>query len=887
MRKLGVNELREEYLKFFESKAHLRIPSASLIPKNDPSILLINAGMTPMKAYFTGDETPPAVRLTNSQKSIRTADIENVGFTDRHGTFFEMLGNFSFGDYFKEEMIPWIWEFCTEILEMDPARLYPTVFMEDDEAYDIWTKTVGIPEDHVLRFGKEENWWEHGVGPAGPCTEVLYDRGVDFCGLEECKPDHDCDRYMEFWNSVFTQYYRHEDGTYTELNQKNIDTGVGLERLAVLSQEVGSMFEIDTVKAVLDTACEIADVTYKVNRAEDVSIRIITDHVRAATMMIGDGITPSNGGRGYVLRRLIRRAVRHGSLLGVEENFLARLVEVVIEQSGDAFPEIVRNHDFIVYTVDGEESTFRKTLSAGSKILEGYIADAKADNLTILPGKQVFLLHDTYGFPLDLTKEVAEESGLTIDEAGYHELMDEQRKRAQANTAKNVQSAWGGDMMPAEIHELEPTVFTGYETLEDTGKVLYILKEAEESGAPMYLVDEAVAGEHITFVTDKTPFFGTGGGQIGDYGMGYTDNAQIKIDMTTKNRAKVDFHQAVVQDGTFKVGDIVELKVDEKNRWDTARNHTGTHLLHTALRNVIGTHVTQAGSEFNGEYFRFDFNHQGALTAEQIEAVEDEVNKQILADLDVSTYWQNVEEAKEDGVLALFDETYDAEMRVVSIGGDYSKELCGGTHLFHTSQVGSFHIVAEYSVAAGVRRIEAVTGFNALDRVKADRKQLNDLAKTVNSNVSDVNARVESLLDRNKDLEAQIKQLEVEKLEAENAGLTAGAENINGINLLITEVEAESVPQMRDLGDKLMAELEPAVIVLGRRDDDKVNFIVMSSDEAISLGVKAGDIVKVAAQVAQGGGGGKANMAQAGGKDVTKLEEALAAAEVAVKEILV
>lgn len=885
MKNLGVNELREAYLKFFESKEHLRISSASLVPKNDPSILLINAGMTPMKSYFTGAETPPSKRVTNSQKCIRTADIENVGITDRHGTYFEMLGNFSFGDYFKEEMIPWIWEFCVDVLEMDPERLYPTVYLEDDEAYDIWINKVGIPAERVLKLGKEDNWWEHGTGPSGPCTEVLYDRGEKYCGKPECKPGHECDRYMEFWNSVFSQFERHEDGTYTELSQKNIDTGVGLERLAVVLQDAGSMFEVDTVKSILDKVCEISNKTYKESKRDDIGIRIITDHIRAAVMMISDGVTPSNNGRGYVLRRLLRRAIRQGELLGIDRNFLEDVAREAILQSKGAYPELETNEEFIIYTINGEENTFRGTLNTGSSILTSYIENNKEEGLSSLSAEQVFLLHDTYGFPVDLTREIAAESSMEIDEAGYHELMDEQRKRAQANTRKNVQSAWGGDKIPKEIHDLEATNFTGYETLKDKGEVLFILKEGHEDEV-LQLVQSAEAGEEVIIVTDKTPFFGTGGGQIGDFGIAYNDDVKITVTMTTKNRAKVDFHQSTIVSGVVNVGDTLELEVDEENRWATARNHTATHLLHKALRKCIGTHVTQAGSEFNGEYFRFDFNHQGALTEEQLKEVEDEVNRAILKDLPVATYWQNVQEAKEDGVLALFDETYDEEMRVVSIGGDYSKELCGGTHLQHSSQVGTFRILSEYSVAAGVRRIDAASGFNALRRIDDEREQLRDLAKSLNSNVNEVNQRVSTLLEKNKELEKEIKTLEEEKISAANEDLSTDAINLNGINLLVTEVSTDSVNQMRDLGDKFLSDLAPAIVILGRRDDDKLNFLVMSSDEAINAGVKAGDIVKIAAQVSGGGGGGKANMAQAGGRNVEKLNEALEAAKEAVIEIL-
>ncbi len=884
MRYMTVNELREAYLQFFESKGHLRIPSASLVPKNDPSILLINAGMTPMKAYFTGAAIPPAKRVTNSQKCVRTGDLENIGYTARHVSFFEMLGNFSFGDYFKKEMIPWIWEFCTQVLGMEEDKLYPTVYELDDESYDIWTKTVGVPEERVYRLGKADNFWEHGVGPSGPCTEILYDRGEKYsCGKDTCAPGCDCDRYMEFWNSVFSQFERQEDGTYIELKQKNIDTGVGLERLATIVQDVDSIYEIDTVKSILGKVCEISGKTYGEDEKTDISLRIITDHARSATMMVSDGITPSNNGRGYVLRNLIRRAVRQASLLGVEDNFLSKVVEEVVAQSKDAYPELESNLKFILYTIDSEETTFRGTLNSGNKILDGYIKDAIDNKLEALPAEDVFKLHDTYGFPLDLTKEIAKESGLEIDEQGFRDLMEEQRMRAQANTKKNVQSAWAGDKMPKEIAQIEPTNFTGYETLVDEGKILYLLVE---DGDKYKIVDSVETGTDVVIITDKTPFFGTGGGQIGDKGFASQGDTEVEITMTNKNRDKVYFHQTKVLEGTLYADRSIKLEVDRENRRSTARNHTATHLLHKALRKVIGEHVIQAGSEFNGEYFRFDFTHQGGLSADQLAAVEAEVNWAILEDMDVEVLWEPVEEAKAKGAIALFDETYAEIMRTIYIGEDYSIELCGGTHLKHTSQVGSFRILTESSVAAGIRRIEAATGFNALRYYNSDRELLASLSDKLNTSVSELDVRLDHIIDKNKELEKEVKTLENAKMESANKDLLSDSEDIAGINLLVTEVSTDSVEQMRELGDKFMAELEPAVVILGRKEAEKVNFLVMSSDQAIDKGVKAGDIVKVAAKVAGGGGGGKANMAQAGGKDSGKLEEALESAKTAVKEIL-
>lgn len=884
---LSVNELRETYLKFFEEKGHKRIPSASLIPKNDPSILLINAGMTPLKSYFTGEETPPSKRLTNSQKCIRTDDIENIGYTDRHVTFFEMLGNFSFGDYFKEEMIPWIWEFCTEVIKLDPERLYPTVYEEDDEAFKIWHEKVGIPEERITRLGKDENFWEHGVGPCGPSTEVLYDRGEEYsCGKPTCAPGCDCDRYMEFWNSVFSQYYREEDGTYSELKQKNIDTGVGLERLATIAQDVDSVFAIDTIKNILDKASSICKVKFGEDERSDISLKIITDHIRSAVMMIADGITPGNSGRGYVLRNLIRRAIREATLLNREENFTKELAKVVILQSEDAFPELKENEDFILYTLEAEENTFRKTLDSGSKILYEYIEAAKDNKDEYLDAEKVFLLHDTYGFPFDLTKEIAQEEHLKVDADKYNELMAEQKRRAQADTKKNVQSAWSGDSFPAEVHALDATKFLGHETLEAKGKILYILK-ANDEGSKFEIVDTAKKGDEIVFITDQTPFYGTGGGQIGDIGKAYKDDGtELKVTMTNKNRQKVYFHQAKVLEGSIKTGEELNLAVDAENRRNTARNHSATHLLHKALRKCIGPHVTQAGSEFNGEYLRFDFHHQGALSKEQLREVEAEVNKAILADLPVKTEVMTVEEAKKAGAVALFDERYDEKMRVVTIGDDYSKEICGGTHVEHSSQIGSFRILNESSVASGIRRIEATSGVNTLKAMDKDRKVLEELNDLLSTSESEVVGRVENLIEQNKDLMKQIEALEAEKVKAQNQDLDTEAKEVNGIKVLATLVDTEDAAQMRDLADELIVDLEPAVIILARAEKGKVNLLIKASDAAINQGINAGKIIKQAAKEVGGGGGGKADMAQAGGRKDENVNKALETAKAEVISIL-
>ncbi len=883
MDKLGLNEIREKYLQFFEERGHLRLPSFSVVPKNDPSILLINAGMTPMKPYFTGKEQPPSKRITNCQKCIRTGDIDNVGITDRHGTYFEMLGNFSFGDYFKEEMIPWIWEFCTVVLGMDPDRLYPSVYEEDDEAFDIWEKKVGIPADRIYRFGKEDNFWEHGVGPSGPCTEVYYDRGEKYgCGSPNCAPGCSCDRFTEFWNSVFSQFDKQEDGTYLPLEQKNIDTGVGLERLASMLQDVGSIFEVDTVRSILDQVCALAGKKYKEDRQTDVSIRIITDHIRAAVMMIGDGITPSNNGRGYVLRRLLRRAIRNARHIGISGPFLQVLAEEVIRLNAQAYPELLEHELFIMQTLGSEERSFDRTLEQGNQFLASYIQQAKEAGQSSLASEDVFRLHDTYGFPVDLTKEIAREQGLGIDEEGFYELMEEQRKRAQENTRANVKTAWGGVAFPDALLTLPSTEFTGYDTLVSDAEVLSILVQSADA---FDSVERIGTHEDFIFITDKTPFYASGGGQEGDFGIARGEDYVLRVETTSKNANGLYFHHGEVLEGKLEVGDSIRLEVDKENRQATARNHTATHLLHKALRKVLGNHVTQAGSEVNARHLRFDFTHFQQLTVEEIEQITLEVNNAVLENYPVTTDVMSIQEAKDQGAMALFDEKYGDAVRVISVG-DYSKELCGGTHLKSSAEIGSFRIIQEASIAAGVRRIEAVTGKLANQYAAEDRGNLRVLADLLKTNATDLQVKLESLVSENRLLRREIESLQAKAAQDQNKGVEELVEKHDDFSVLVTEVHTPDANTMRELGDSLRDKLTPAVVFLAREGEGSLQFLAMASEEAVKAGVHCGNIIKAAAQVAGGGGGGRPNMAQAGGRQVEKLGEALAQAKKLILEQL-
>lgn len=869
MKKLGLNEIREAFLSFFESKEHLRLPSFSLVPQNDPSILLINAGMTPLKPYFTGTQVPPSLRVTTCQKCIRTPDIEQVGHTARHGTFFEMLGNFSFGDYFKKEIIPWAWEFCTEILEMEPERIRVTVYKEDDEAYDIWLKDVGIDESHLYRLGKEDNFWEHGTGPCGPCSEIFYDRGPEYgCGNPDCDVSCDCDRFIEFWNLVFTQFDRQEDGSYVPLEKKNIDTGAGLERVACLSQGVDNLFEVDTVRAVLDTVCEMAQADYGKDKQTDVAIRVITDHIRSTTMMISDGILPSNEGRGYVLRRLLRRAARFGRLLGIENNFLSRLAPVVIENSKEAYPNLDENRDFILKVIATEEERFNQTVAQGQAMLESFLDDLKKEGLTTLAGTEVFRLHDTYGFPLDLTREIAAEAGFKIDEEGFREEMRAQKEKARSATLDKVSTAWGGSALPEEVKTMAATLFTGYDSLEETVPVKMILARDEE-GQNISL-DEAVAGMDVILIFEKTPFYANAGGQVGDKGFITAEGLEIHVNDTTKTPENVFLHHATIKQGKLSKGQALTLSVDRELRMATARNHTTTHLMHKALKEILGSHVNQKGSMVSPERLRFDFSHFQAMTKEEILKVEEYVNRAILRDHRVSTQVMSISEAKSSGATALFDEKYGEQVRVVEVE-EVSRELCGGTHLQRSSQACLFKIIAESSIASGIRRIEAVTGFDAMAFVTESERILDAVAQGLKSSRNELESKAEQL---QKELKAKDKELAVleSKIAAGQADELLGtAVEVGELKVLVAEVNADSIDALRDMANRLRDKLAPSIVVLAKRDEDKVSFIAMLSPEAVSSGFNAGKLVKAAAQITGGGGGGRPEIAQAGGKNPVML----------------
>ena len=883
MQPLGLNEIRERYLSFFESKGHLRMPSFSLVPKNDPSILLINAGMTPLKPYFTGAETPPCRRVTTCQKCIRTPDIENVGHTARHGTYFEMLGNFSFGDYFKEEVIPWAWEFLTKDLEMDPELLYPSVYVEDDEAFEIWNKKIGIPAERITRLGKEDNFWEHGTGPCGPCSEIYYDRGVEKgCGKPDCKPGCECDRFVEIWNLVFSQFDRQEDGSYLPLAQKNIDTGGGLERFACVMQGVDNLFEVDTVRKILDTVCEKANKKYGENQKDDVAIRVITDHMRSSTMMISDGVLPSNAGAGYVLRRLMRRAARFGKLLGIEGKFLADIAEVVIDQNKDAYPELVSKYTMIMTVINKEEDDFLRTVEAGTKILNDMIEDAKSSGKNVLSGDDAFKLHDTYGFPLDLTKEIARDAGLTVDEEGFKAAMKEQKERARKATKENVSNtAWGGNRLPDELLEdTSSTEFLGYDSLETPAEIKYLLK-ADDEGT-LHIVDEVFEGDKAVIILDKTTMYATMGGQVNDEGQIANDDMAAEVISVDKDNAGKYLHTAEITKGTIRKGDKVTVRVDKAKRMATCRNHTSSHILQAALREVLGDHVQQKGSYVDSERLRFDFTHFNAMTKEEISKVEEIVNEKILEDLEVTTRVMKQNEARELGAMAFFDDKYGEEVRVVTIGDiddPFSIEFCGGTHMKHSSQAGQFRIVSEQGIASGIRRIEAVTGKACYEQNREDRGRIEELAGTLKVNKDQLVKKSENLIAEVKSLEKEIAQ--IQKAAAGNAAddLIKNASEIGGVTAVIAKTDAQDAASLRDMADSIKDRLESGFVFLASDAGDKVLFVSMATKDAVSKGAHAGNVIKEAARIAGGGGGGRPDMAQAGGKDKSKIDEALSKAK--------
>ena len=863
----GVNELRKMYLDFFESKGHLKMNSFSLVPQGDKSLLLINSGMAPLKPYFTGQEIPPRNRVTTCQKCIRTGDIENVGKTARHGTFFEMLGNFSFGDYFKHEAIAWSWEFLTKVVGLDENRLYPSIYLEDDEAFEIWNKEIGIAPERIFRMGKEDNFWEHGAGPCGPCSEIYYDRGEKYgCGSPDCTVGCDCDRYMEVWNNVFTQFNGDGEGGYTELEHKNIDTGMGLERLASVVQDVDSIFDVDTIKAIRDRVCAMAGVTYKEDAKKDVSIRLITDHIRSVTFMTSDGIIPSNEGRGYVLRRLLRRAARHGRLLGIKGLFLAELSKTVIAESKDGYPELEEKKDYILKVITIEEEKFNKTIDQGLTILAEMEEACVAAGTKTLSGEDTFKLYDTYGFPLDLTKEILEEKGFTVDEEGFNKAMQVQRETARS--ARATTNYMGADATVYD--EIDPAItskFVGYDRASHDSKITVLTTESE-------IVDEIVGGQAATIIVDETPFYATMGGQAADTGVITKDGAVFTVEDTIKLKGGKVGHVGTVTEGMFKVGDTVTLSIDTERRAETGKNHSATHLLQKALKVVLGSHVEQAGSLVTADRLRFDFTHFSALTKEEIAKVEALVNEEIAKNVAVITEEMSIEDAKKSGAMALFGEKYGEKVRVVSMG-DFSKELCGGTHVANTGVITAFKILSETGIAAGVRRIEAITSHSVFDYYKNVEKELHDAAKAAKAEPASLVKRIETLQEELKALHS-----ENEKLKAKLANNSLGdvmnqVVEVKGVKVLAAKVPDVDMNGLRNLADQLKEKLGEGVILLASAMGDKVNLVAAATDEAMAKGAHAGNLIKEVASLVGGGGGGRPNMAQAGGKNPAGIDAAI------------
>lgn len=869
MKKYGLNELRKMYLEFFESKDHLRMNSFSLVPHNDNSLLLINAGMAPLKPYFTGQEIPPRRRVTTCQKCIRTGDIENVGKTARHGTFFEMLGNFSFGDYFKKEAISWSWEFLTQVLEMDPDRLYPSVYQEDDEAFELWNKMIGIPQDRIYRFGKEDNFWEHGSGPCGPCSEIYYDRGEKYgCGKPDCTVGCDCDRYMEIWNNVFTQFDNDGKGNYTELENKNIDTGMGLERLASVVQDVDSIFDVDTIEALRNKVCEFAKAVYKEDENKDVSIRLITDHIRSATFMISDGIMPSNEGRGYVLRRLIRRAARHGRLLGIDGIFLAKLSETVIEGSKDGYPELEEKKEFIFRVLTQEENQFNKTIDQGLAILAEMEETLAADGAKTLAGADVFKLYDTYGFPVDLTKEILEEKGYSIDEEGFKVCMEEQR--VNARNARKTTNYMGADAtVYDEIDAGITTEFVGYDQDACESEITVLTTDA---------VVEAIAeGDEATVFVEKTPFYATMGGQQGDTGVITTADAEFLVRDTIKLKGGKYGHVGTVTKGMFKVGDVVSLSIDKEGRNATCKNHSATHLLQKALKTVLGNHVEQKGSLVAPDRLRFDFSHFSPMTEEEIAKVEEIVNKAIADALPVHIAQMPIEEAKKTGAMALFGEKYGDVVRVVNMS-DFSIELCGGTHVKNTGVITTFKIISESGVASGVRRIEALTGEGVFCYYRDIEKKLSEAAALLKASPEQLLDKISHTLDKVKELSSENESLKAKLAQDSLGDVTSDMVTVGDYKVIATAVEGVDMNGLRDLGDQLKAKVGEGIVVIASSNDGKVNLIAMATDKAVKNGAHAGNLIKEIAPLVGGGGGGRPNMAQAGGKNPAGVADAVAKA---------
>ena len=864
----GVNELRKMFLDFFESKEHLKMKSFSLVPHNDNSLLIINSGMAPLKPYFTGQEIPPKRRVTTCQKCIRTGDIENVGKTARHGTFFEMLGNFSFGDYFKTEAIHWSWEFLTEVVGLDPDRLYPSIYEDDDEAFEIWNKEIGIAPERIFRFGKEDNFWEHGAGPCGPCSEIYYDRGEKYgCGKPGCTVGCECDRYMEVWNNVFSQFNNDGKGNYSDLIQKNIDTGMGLERLAVVVQDVDSIFDVDTLQALRNRVCDMAGIKYKEDEQQDVSIRVITDHIRSVTFMVSDGIMPSNEGRGYVLRRLLRRAARHGRLLGIQGKFLSNLCETVIEGSKDGYPELDEKKAFIFKVIDQEEDKFNKTIDQGLSILSDMEEELTKAGSTVLTGADAFKLYDTYGFPIDLTKEILEEKNITVDEEGFKKAMDEQR--IMARNARKTTNYMGADATVYD--EIDPEItseFVGYDKLVYESPITVLTTEEE-------IVDALTEGDKGTVIVDETPFYATMGGQEGDAGIIETAEGEFKVETTIKLKGGKIGHVGVCTKGMLKTKDVAKLLVDASKRADTCKNHSATHLLQKALRTVLGEHVEQQGSFVNPERLRFDFTHFQSMTAEEIAKVEAIVNEKIAEAIAVNTEVMTIEEAKKTGAMALFGEKYGEKVRVVSMG-DFSIEFCGGTHVANTSNIMLFKILSESGVAAGVRRIEALTGNGVLKYYANLEKEVAEAAKTAKCEPAQLVKKIQTMNDEIKSLSSENEKLKAELANNALGDVTNDVTEVKGVKFLATKVDNVDMNELRNLGDQLKNQIGSGVVLIVSAQEGKVNLIAMATDDAIAKGAHAGNLIKSLASLVGGGGGGRPNMAQAGGKNPAGIDELLA-----------
>lgn len=871
----SLNDLREKYLSFFESKGHLRLPSFSLVPSGDKSLLLINSGMAPMKKYFTGEVTPPRKRVTTCQKCIRTPDIECVGKTDRHGTFFEMLGNFSFGDYFKKEATAWAWEFCTKVLEMPVDKLYVTIYENDDEAYEIWTKQNGVAPDHIVRLGKEDNFWEHGSGPCGPCSEIYFDRGEKYgCGRPDCGPGCECDRYTEFWNNVFTQFDNDGNNHYTPLDHPNIDTGMGLERLACIMQNVDNIFEVDTIQNIMKKISEIAGVNYHEDEKKDISLRVITDHVRSATFMIGDGVIPSNNGRGYVLRRLIRRACRHGRLLGIDEPFLYKVYKTVIQENEKAYPELADKADLITKVIKAEEESFGKTIDAGLAILDEYITNMEGN---VFSGEDAFKLNDTYGFPLDLTKDILEEKGITVDEDKFNALLANQKSTARAARKDAGADAWKGNSIKIEA---EKTAFVGYTDFECDAKVIAIINSAGE------LVDMLGTEDKGTLVLDKTPFYAESGGQVGDSGVIKAGDGNVfLVADTSKNADGVYLHNGSVSKGVISVGDSVNASLNEMRRRSIMKNHTAAHLLQAALRQVLGSHVEQAGQLVNEREVRFDFTHFNPMTADEIFKVEMLVNQFIMQVQPVTVREMPIEEAKKMGAMMLFGEKYGDVVRVVK-AGDFSTELCGGTHVSNSGELGLFKIVSESSVAAGVRRITAFTGVNLLNYLNHNEALVKFIASTLRTSDNEINDRVSAMVGEMKEKDKEIHQLNAELTKLKSAQMFSKYVDVDGLELYTAKIDSTTPDALRSMGDDIKAKGDNVVAVIAGVNGEKANIVAVCGKNAIAKGVKAGDLVREIAKLAGGGGGGRPDSAMAGAKDVSKLDSAMAAVEKTVRSMI-